>query len=93
MHLVATDQTISYLYKTRTYAIEYSAPVPSQQIFLCTSDTAYANDPETHKSIRGFLYMLFRGLADWYSMNQKTIIISSTEAELLALSYVLKETI
>ncbi len=64
MHLAAADQTISYLYRTRTYAIEYSALAPGQQIFLCASDAVYADDPETHKSTRGFLYILFRGLAD-----------------------------
>jgi len=95
MHLAAADQTISYLYRTRTYAIEYSAPTPGdgQQIFFCASDAAYADDPETRKSTGGFLYKLFGGPADWHSMKQKTVTTSSTEAELLALSYATKETI
>ncbi len=93
IHLAAADQTISYLYRTRTYAIEYSAPVSGQQIFLCISDTVYADDPETYKSTEGFLYTLFGGLADWHSMKQKTVTTSSTEAELLALLYTSKETI
>ena len=95
MHLAAADQTISYLYRTRTLAIEYSAPTPGdgQQIFFCASDAAYADDPETRKSTGGFLYKLFGGPADWHSMKQKTVTTSSTEAELLALSYATKETI
>ena len=95
MHLAATDQTISYLYGTWTYAIEYSAPMPGdgQQIFFCASDAAYADDPETRKSTGGFLYKLFGGPADWHSTKQKTVTTSSTEAELLALSYASKETI
>ena len=93
MHLAAADQTISYLYGTRTYAIEYSAPSPGQQIFFCASDAAYADDSETRKSTEGFLYKLFGGPADWHSIKQKTVTTSSTEAELLALSYASKESI
>jgi hypothetical protein len=37
--------------------------------------------------------MLFRGSTDWCSAKQKTIVTSSTKAELLALSYTAKETI
>ena len=92
-HLAAADQTISYLYGTKTYAIEYSAPSSEQQIFICASDAAYADDPETRKSTGGFLYKLFGGPADWHSTKQKTVTTSSTEAELLALSYASKETI
>ena len=94
-HLAAADQTISYLYRTRTYVIEYSAPTleDKQQIFLCASDAAYADDPETRKSTGGYLYKLFGGPTDWHSTKQKTVTTSSTEAELLALSYASKETI
>ena len=48
-YLAATDQTITYLYRTRTFAIQYSTPVESNQhqIFLCVSDTAFADDHQT----------------------------------------------
>jgi hypothetical protein len=94
-HLAAADQTISYLYGTKTYAIEYSAPTPGdeQRIFFCASDAAFADDRQTRKSTGGFLYKLFGGPVDWHSTKQKTVTTSSTEAELLALTYATKETI
>ncbi len=92
-HLAAAEQTISYLYRTRTYAIEYSAPTDTEEIFFIASDTAFADDSLTRKSTGGFLYKLFRGPADWHSAKQKTVTTSSTEAELLALTYATKEII
>ncbi len=86
---------ISYLYRTRTYTIEYSAPTlrDEEQIFFITSDAAFADNSLTHKSTGGFLYKLFGGPADWHSAKQKTITTSSMEAELLALTYATKEMI
>jgi hypothetical protein len=94
-HLAAANQTIAYLYKTKTYAIEYSAPTPGdeQQIFFCASDAAFADDHQTCKSTGGFLHKLFGGPTDWHSTKQNTVTTSSTEAELLALTYATKETI
>ena len=94
-HTAAADQTITYLNGTKTLAIEYSAPTlgDEQRIFFCASDAAFADDRETRKSTSGYLYKLFGGPADWHSMKQKTVTTSSTEAELLALTYATKETI
>jgi hypothetical protein len=87
-HLAAADQTITYLYQTRISAIEYSAPIERdpQQIFLCASDAAFADNHQTRKSTGGSLYMLFGGPIDWQSAKQKTVTTSSTKAKLLALS-------
>ena len=93
-HLAAADQTITYLHRTRTSAIQYSAPLQGddEQVFVCACDAAYADDRETRKSTGGFLYTLFGGPIDWHSGKQKTITTSSTEAELLALTRAAKET-
>jgi hypothetical protein len=93
-HLAAADRAITYLNRTKTYAIEYSAPPGSEQeVFFGASDAAFADDSQTRKSTGGFLYKLFGGPTDWHSGKQKTVTTSSTEAELLALSRAAKETI
>jgi hypothetical protein len=65
-HLAAADRTITYLYRTRAYAIEYSVPlgVEEDHIFFCASDAAYADDRQTRKSTGGFLHKLFGGPTD-----------------------------
>jgi hypothetical protein len=96
-HLAAADQAISYLNRTKTLAIQYtidtaSTGTESQQIFLAASDAAFADDKETRRSTGGYLFKLFSGPTDWKSAKQKTVTTSSTEAELLALTYTSKET-
>ena len=91
-HLGAVDQAIAYLNDTKTLAIEYSALTNSQQAFVCASDAAFADDPDTRRSTEGYLFKLFGGPIDWHSTKQKTVTTSSTEAELLALTYASKET-
>jgi hypothetical protein len=79
-HLVAADQAITYLYRTKTDAIEY-AVLPSageKQIFFCASNAAFADDPQTRRSTGGFLYKLFGGPTDCHSGKQKTVTTSST---------------
>jgi hypothetical protein len=91
-HQGAVNQALAYLQKTRTLAIEYSAETNNQQVFVCASDAAFADDTATRRSTEGYLFKLFGGAIDWYSTKQKTITTSSTEAELRALVHAAKET-
>jgi len=90
-HHGVVDRAITYLYGTRTYAIEYSARTNNQQAFVCASDAAFADDLATRRSTEGYLFQLFGGPIDWRSTKQKTVTTSSTEAELLALTHATKE--
>jgi len=71
--------------------MEYSGTTDSQEVFVCASVAAFADDPETRRSTEGYLFQLFGGAIDWKSTKQKTVSTSSTEAELLALSHAAKE--
>jgi hypothetical protein len=62
-------------------------------IFLCSSDAAFADNESTRRSSDGYLFQLYRGAIDWRAAKQKTVTTSSTEAELLALSRTAKEAI
>jgi len=92
-HHDAVDRAITYLYGTRTYAVEYSGEINAQNVFICASDAAYADDTATRRSTEGYLFQLFGGPIDWRSTKQKTVTTSTTEAELLALSHASKETL
>lgn len=91
-HQAAVNRVISYLYGTRSLAIEYSVPqTTTEDALLCASDAAFAGDSITRKSTEGYLFSMFGGAIDWKSSKQKTVTTSSTEAELLALSHAAKE--
>jgi hypothetical protein len=90
-HLSAADRVISYLYGTKTLAIEYSGRIDSSNIFICSADAAFADDMLTRRSSDGYLFQLYGGPIDWRAAKQKTVTTSSTEAELLSLSFAVKE--
>ena len=49
---------------------------------------SFKNNLVSRKSIKSYLFTLFRGLIDWCLTKQKSIIKLSTEAELLTLSHI-----
>ncbi len=54
-------------------------------------DSDYANDLETRRSTTGYVIMLGNGPVQWKSQLQKTVSLSSSEAEYKALSDCAKE--
>lgn len=90
-HQELADRVISYLNKTKTFAIEYSADNLSR-VFSAASDAAFA-DNQDRKSSEGYLFTLFGGPVDWKATKQKTVTTSTTEAELMALTTIAKETL
>ena len=73
---------------TKHYAIELETHRIEHPIFAAASNAAYANDPITRRSTEGSIFQLFGGIIDWQSKKQATVTISTTKAELLALSYI-----
>ena len=100
-HQDAAEQAILYLDNTQYYAIEYSASGGDQEITIewpkkeksleISSDASFGNCATTRRSSEGYLFKLFGGPIDWSSSKQKTVITSTTEAELLALSHAATE--
>ena len=84
-HLDAVNHAIAYLYSTCYYTLEYSVNCAPEEVFLCVSDAAYG-DLTGWKSSQGYLCKLFGIAIDWQASKQHTVIISTTEAELLAIS-------
>ena len=85
-HIEVIDRAIGYLYGTKMYAIEYDGRTKGDEIFLCASDAAFADNQVDRKSSEAYLCKLFGGPIDWRASKQKTVTISTTEAELLAVS-------
>ena len=56
-----------------------------------SADAAYADDVDSHRSTQGFLAKLLGAAIAWFSQTQKCVTLSTTEAELYALSDAIKE--
>ncbi|CAK1579065.1 unnamed protein product [Parnassius mnemosyne] len=60
---------------------------------LSYSDSDYASDVDTRKSTTGYIFMMNGGPITWSSQKQKTIALSTTEAEFVAACEAAKEMI
>jgi len=90
-HLAAADQTLEYLVGTKYLAIEFDGNQKGKQIFIASSDSAFADDKVTRNSSYGFCFSLFGGVIHYKAVKGSTVTTSSTEAELLALSLTAKD--
>lgn len=89
-HQEAADQVIRYLYATRFLSIEFNAE-PAEAFLTCSSDAAFADDPDNRRSTQGYVMSLFNGPIFWRASKQRSVVTSSTEAELVALTQATRE--
>jgi hypothetical protein len=83
-HLNKALYICRYLVGTKNYCITYDGST-GQGLSACT-DSDWASDPTSRKSQSGYFLKLAGGAISWTSRAQRTIALSSTEAEYMALS-------
>jgi hypothetical protein len=81
-HINAVNRVIAYLYNTRFFALEYNSEVCSR-IIMTASDAVFADNHDM-KSTGGYLCLLYGGLIEWKSWKQRTVLMSTTEAEYIS---------
>ena len=69
---------------TQHYCLTYDR-ASGQGISACT-DSDWVSNPLNHQSQSGYFVKMAKGLISWTSRVQKTVALSSTEAEYMALS-------
>jgi hypothetical protein len=91
-HHAAADQALEYIVGKKFLAIQYDGKLPEQgqQIFIMSSNSAFADDQLTRKSSYGFCFSLFGGVVQYKATKGNTVMTLSTEAELLAISQTAK---
>jgi hypothetical protein len=97
-HFLAAKHVLRYLSGTRNLALSLGSPssnVPSTlrgylQNVGC-SDADWASDAIDRKSISGYSFYFEGSLVSWSAVKQKSIALSSTEAEYYAMSHAFKE--
>ena len=78
-HMNKAKQIIHYLGSTPDLSLVFDGGSDKGIIAFCDSD--WASDKIKHKSQTGYFFQLAGALISWQSHAQKTIALSSTEAE------------
>ena len=83
-HLNRALYICRYLIGTKSYALVYEGQ--SGNGLLACTDSDWADSPEARKSRSGHFLKFANGAFSWLSRRQKTVALSSTEAEYMSLS-------
>lgn len=83
-HLKAAMYVLHYLNGTRDLRITYDGK--SRSGLISYSDSDWAENKDDRHSTSGFLQFMANGPVSWISRRQKTVALSSTEAEYMELS-------
>lgn len=89
-HWKAAKRVLRYLKKTEKLKIVFTKKGDN---LMGYSDADWGANIDDRKSYTGYLFMFAGGVINWSSRKQKTVAMSSAEAEYMALSEAAKETI
>jgi len=90
-HYKALKRVLKYLISTSHYRLTYSKPGESTPVIEAYCDSDWAGDESDRKSVSGGLTFLFGNLVSWGSRKQKTVALSSCEAEYMAITEEMKD--
>jgi len=74
------------LLDTCKYQIVYDGL--SNKSVVAYSDSDWAQDSESHKSVTGYFTLMAYGVTSWMSCQQKTVALSSTKAKYITHSLI-----
>jgi len=92
LHFKALDRIWKYLNKYPTLGLYYNCNNP-YNILKGYCDSDWGGDINSRKSTSGFIFFYNNNLISWTSTLQKTVALSSCEAEYMALKEATKESI
>ena len=91
-HWQALKRVLRYLQATPTHGIRFAGSSNGSDL-VGYSDADWAGDIESRRSTSGYVFMLNSGCISWRSKKQRTVALSSTEAEYMALSEATQEAV
>ena len=83
-HYKAAQHVCHYLVGTRDYKLVYTRE--EDKGLVAYTDSDWAADKIRCRSVTGYFFKLANGIISWRSHAQKTVALSSTEAEYMAIS-------
>jgi hypothetical protein len=91
VHWRAVKRILRYLKQLPNLGISYKRQHTKELAIEVYSDSDWASNPEDRRSRTGYVVLLANGPVAWQSKSQKTVALSSCEAELYALCEAAKE--
>ena len=93
LHWRAALHVLMYVRLTSGYVITFQRGTARGVVFEVYADSDYASRATDRKSVSGGVVMCAGGCVSFFSRTQKSVILSSTEAEYVAMAEGLKEAI
>jgi hypothetical protein len=90
-HELAFNQILKYLKGSLGRGITFDGTKPDAMVLSAHSDSDWANDPDTARSVTGLVCRLGETPISWRSRMQPSVALSSAEAEYMALTETFKE--
>ena len=84
IHLQAAKHTLRYLKGTMDWKLVY--PKNSTMDLTCFSDSSYGSSLDDRRSYSGYVIRLGNAAVSWCSQKQRSVAVTTTEAEYMALS-------
>jgi hypothetical protein len=91
LHWRCVKRLLRYIKTTKDFCLIYSKKKVSKYELVGYSDADYAGSIDDRKSTSGYVFKLNNCIITWNSAKQKTVSLSSTEAEYIALTTAIKE--
>ncbi|SCV68945.1 BQ2448_1965 [Microbotryum intermedium] len=83
---------LRYLQGTRNVGLLFRrSDAPGAPLLRGFVDADHGADPETRRSVTGFVFLCAGGAVSWMSKRQALVTVSSTEAEYVAMSFAARE--
>jgi transposase InsO family protein len=92
-HLAASKRILRYLKGTTNFHLVLGQRDSEKLNLIGWSDASWAQDPDTRKSVSGFVFDIYGGSVSWSSKKQSIVATSTMEAEYIASSNATKEAI
>ena len=89
-HWQAGKRVLRYLQGTKALPIRYKGQLEDLQL-ICYCDADYASDTDSRRSVTGYVVMLANAPVSWKSVQQKTVALSTMEAEYMAIGEAVRE--
>lgn len=93
VHWKAALLILGYVKRTSTFGITYQNGSAEGLNMLTFADADYASKTADRRSVAGGVIMCGGAALSWFSRSQNCVTLSTTEAEYVAFSDVLKETL